>query len=73
MKRYRVDFSYGRYFFAPADDGDWVHFEDIEQLQRDYEATRALNVRLQGEVDSLRAAVPDGYAMPAEAAGGKTP
>lgn len=24
MKRYRIDFSYGRYYFEERDDGDWV-------------------------------------------------
>jgi hypothetical protein len=28
VKRYRVDFSYGRYFFNERDDGDWISFED---------------------------------------------
>lgn len=33
--------------------GRLVRFEDVAQLERDYEATRAINVRLQGEVDRL--------------------
>lgn len=32
----------------------WVMFEDVAQLERDYEATRAINVRLQAEVDKSR-------------------
>jgi hypothetical protein len=59
MKRYSfVDTVDG----IPADmeessGGDFVHFDDIAQLERDYEATRAINVRLQQEVDELRAIV----------------
>jgi hypothetical protein len=37
VKRYRVDFSYGRYYFEEREDGDWVRFEDhsteIERLK----------------------------------------
>lgn len=28
MKRFRIDFSYGRYFFDERADGDWVSFDD---------------------------------------------
>lgn len=34
MKRYRVDFGYGRYFFDEREDGDWVRFEDHEARVR---------------------------------------
>lgn len=34
MKRYRVDFSYGRYFFEERPDGDWVKYEDHEAIIR---------------------------------------
>lgn len=33
--------------------GPWVRCDDVSQLLADYEATRAINVRLQGEVDRL--------------------
>jgi hypothetical protein len=36
------------------DGGGYVLFEDIAHLERDYEATRAINVRLQAEVDRLK-------------------
>lgn len=35
MKRYRIDFSYGRYFFDERADGDWVRFDDhAEEVHR---------------------------------------
>ena len=34
MKRYRIDFSYGRYFFDERPDGDWVRFKDHEEIIR---------------------------------------
>lgn len=41
MKQYRVDFSYGRYFFDERDDGDWVRFEDHEAEIRRLREDRA--------------------------------
>lgn len=32
MKRYRVDFGYGRYYFEPNAQGEWVRFEDHEAI-----------------------------------------
>ena len=34
MKRYRVDFGYGRYYFEERADGDWMRFEDHEAIIR---------------------------------------
>lgn len=34
--------------------GPWVRCDDVSQFLADYEVTRAINVRLQGEVDRLR-------------------
>lgn len=28
MKRYRVDFGYGRYYFEEHADGDWMRYQD---------------------------------------------
>jgi len=32
MKRYKVDFSYGRYYFKESPDGDWMQHRDAEFL-----------------------------------------
>ena len=50
IKRFRVDFDYGRYFFDPKPDGDWVrhadHLAALEQLtkQLDQEAIERARV-----------------------------
>jgi hypothetical protein len=48
MKRYE---DIGQIGLMEDVTGDYVRFEDVAQLERDYEATRAINVRLQQEVD----------------------
>ncbi len=58
MKRYACD-SDGRPY--QIDDGEFVRYEDaqswgskkVQKLLDDYEATRAINVRLQAEVDAM--------------------
>ncbi len=62
----------GMISLEPHPEGTWLRFEDVEswgskkvqsliderdKLLADYEATRAINVRLQWEVDELRAIV----------------
>jgi len=43
VKRYRVDFGYGRYYFEERADGDWIRFTDHEA---EIERLRADNARL---------------------------
>ena len=43
MKRYRVDFGYGRYYFEERDDGDWMRYADHQvELERLRAALRAI-------------------------------
>lgn len=53
MKRWYLA-DQGDTALTECDGGGYVLFDDIAQLERDYEATRAINVRLQAEVDLLR-------------------
>lgn len=35
MKRFKIDFGYGRYFFDEKPEGDWVKYEDAQaELQQ---------------------------------------
>jgi hypothetical protein len=59
MKRYRVDFGYGRYYFEPNEAGDWVQFQDA---QADSESTQnkitLLRAFLQAQVAQCKAPTP---------------
>ena len=41
MKRFKVDFGYGRYYFEEHEIGDWVRFEDAQSALDARDATIA--------------------------------
>jgi hypothetical protein len=49
MKRWDTDRDGDEY---ETETGPFVHFTDVAQLERDYEAARIINVRLQGEMEA---------------------
>jgi hypothetical protein len=61
IKRYKVDFGYGRYFFDPSEDGDWVtwqgHLDDTSQLREALLKCDQEVAELQAERDAFKKAI----------------